>query len=280
MESVYPAGPTNCPEDLTRPTASYKRQAWLAMLGLLGFVALYLALAVWFSWSAVTLLMQAFPLGFGGLLQWVTGLSALFLAVFMIKALFFVRKGGEPDDLEVNAEQEPALFEFLHTLADEAGAPRPHRVFLSARVNAAVFYDLSIKNLLFPSRKNLEIGLGLVNILSLSEFKAVLAHEFGHFAQRSMAVGNWVYIAQQIAAYIIAQRDILDRFLRQLSFTDIRIAWVGWVLRLIVWSLRSLLGWSFRLTWCRCRWPVAMPSLTRCTSCKPQTTPGTKPLAF
>jgi len=87
-----------------------------------------------------------------------------------------------------------------------------------------VFYDLSIKNLIFPSRKNLEIGLGLVNILNLSELKAVLAHEFGHFAQRSMAVGNWVYIAQQIAAYIIAQRDILDRFLRQLSFMDLRVA--------------------------------------------------------
>ena len=58
-----------------------------------------------------------------------------------------------------------------------------------------------------------QASLMLVNALTLSELKAVLAHEFGHFAQRSMALGNWVYIAQQIAAHIIARRDALDNFL-------------------------------------------------------------------
>jgi Zn-dependent protease with chaperone function len=37
-------------------------------------------------------------------------------------------------------------------------------------------------------RKNLQIGIGLVNSVTVSEFKAVLAHEFGHFSQRSMKV--------------------------------------------------------------------------------------------
>src|SRR5207245_1204659 len=82
-----------------------------------------------------------------------------------------------------------------------------YKVYLSARVNAAVFYDLSLLNLLLPSRKNLEIGLGLVNVLTLGELRAVLAHEFGHFAQRSMAVGRWVYVAHQITAQPVARRD-------------------------------------------------------------------------
>ena len=117
----------------------------------------------------------------------------------MLKAIFFVKHGSGVDDIEITPEQQPELFGFMDRLADEAGAPRPHRVFLSPRVNAAVFYDLSILNLVIPSRKNLEIGLGLVNVLTLGELKAVLAHEFGHFAQRTMAVGRWVYVAQQIA---------------------------------------------------------------------------------
>jgi len=100
-----------------------------------------------------------------------TDVCSAFLAVFMLKALFFVRRGGMADTLEIKAEQQPRLFEFINRLADEAGAPRAHRVFLSARVNAAVFYDFSILNLLFPSRKNLEIGLALVNVLSLSEMR-------------------------------------------------------------------------------------------------------------
>src|SRR5262249_18853569 len=97
------------------------------------------------------------------------------------------------------------------------------------------------------SRKNLEIGLGLVNVLSLGELKAVLAHEFGHFAQRTMAVGRWVYIAQQIAGHIVARRDALDAFLARLSRVDIRIAWIGLLMPIIVWSVRSLVDLVFRI---------------------------------
>ena len=118
-------------------------------------------------------------------------------------------------------------------MADEIGAPKPHRVFLTSEVNAAVFYDLSLLNLIFPSKKNLIIGLGLVNVLTLSELKAVLAHEFGHFAQNSMMVGRWVYVAQQIIAHMVHVRDWLDGIVNFISSIDIRIAWVGWLLSLI-----------------------------------------------
>jgi len=245
-DHVYPAGPRVVPSDLTRPTRAYRTHAWLAMGGLLLFVLLYLALATWFTWTAYRLFAS---LAHGGNPLWtfVAGVCSAFLAVFMWKALVFVKHRHALDDIEVTAPEQPRLFAFINRLADEAGAPRAHRVFLSPRVNAAVFYDLSVLNLLFPSRKNLEIGLGLVNALSLGEMKAVLAHEFGHFGQRSMAVGRWVYIAQQIAGHIIAKRDALDSFLRGLSRFDLRIAWVGWLLSLIVWSIRSLTETVFRV---------------------------------
>lgn len=248
MENIYPANPIGVPADYSEPGKSYRQRAWLAMAMLLVFIVLYLFISGWFVWTAWSLLKASF-LGGGGGVFWgiLAGVVAAFLAVFMLKALFFVNHGGSSDDIEITAAEQPRLFAFLHRLADEAGAPRPHRVFLSARVNAAVFYDLSIFNLLFPSRKNLEIGLGLVNVLNVSEFKAVCAHEFGHFAQRAMAVGRWVYIARQIAGHIVAKRDILDRFLDGLSRSDFRIAWVGWLLRLIVWALRSLLDGAFML---------------------------------
>lgn len=245
-EVVYPAGPSGVPADLTRPTRTYRTHAWLAMAGLAAFVLLYLALATWFSWTGYRLLLGVVH-GRDPLWGLIAGGCSVFLAIFMWKALFFVQHRHEIDDIEVTAAEQPRLFAFINRLADEAGAPRAHRVFLSPRVNAAVFYDLTILNLLFPSRKNLEIGLGLVNVLSLGELKAVLAHEFGHFAQRSMAVGRWVYIAQQIAGHIIAKRDALDAFLRGLSRFDVRIAWVGWLLSLVVWSIRSLMETVFRV---------------------------------
>ena len=178
--------------------------------------------------------------------QFIAAVCAAFLAVFMLKALFFIQHRFVVEDIEITRQDQPRLFEFIDRLADEARAPRAHKVYLSARVNAAVFYDLSLLNLFIPSKKNLEIGLGLVNVVTLGELKAVLAHEFGHFAQRSMAVGRWVYISQQIAGHIVARRDALDKLLQQLSRFDLRVAWVGWILSIIVWSIRSMMDVLFR----------------------------------
>jgi Zn-dependent protease with chaperone function len=247
MDEIYPPGPSNVRSELTQPTGAYKRHAYLAVAGVVLFLAAYGALTGWFAWTSYRLLSsigrapdQWLPLGVGGV-------AAGFLAILMIKAVIFIRRGEHEGEIEVTKESHPRLFAFLHRLADEARAPRPHRVFVSPRVNAGVYYDLSIANLILPSKKNLEIGLGLINVLTLAEVKAVLAHEFGHFAQRTMAVGRWVYIAQQIAAHLVAKRDALDHMLQWISSIDLRIAWVGWILRLIVWSIRSLIetvfGW-------------------------------------
>jgi Zn-dependent protease with chaperone function len=247
MDHVYPPGPADVPPNLTAATAAYKHRAWLAMGGLAAFIALYFALSGWFAWTAWRLFKGMF--GEGGnfdLWQFIAAVCATFLAVFMFKALFFIQHRYTVEDIEITRQDQPRLFEFIDRLADEAHAPRAHKVYLSPRVNAAVFYDLSLLNLIIPSKKNLEIGLGLVNVVTLGELKAVLAHEFGHFAQRSMAVGRWVYISQQIAGHIVARRDMLDKLLQQLSRIDLRVAWVGWILSIIVWSIRSMMDVLFR----------------------------------
>ena len=239
--------PDNVPDQLTKPSASYKKHLIMAMLGLLLFITIYLALTVWFGYTTYRLLSSAIAGGDNAFWKFGVAFLNAFLAIFMTKALFFSDKSERPKDMEITIEDEPRLFQFLYDLADKAGAPRPHKVFLSNQVNACVFYDLSFINLLFPSRKNLEIGIGLINILNLGEFRAVLAHEFGHFAQRSMLLGRWVYIAHQIAVHIIAKRDALDNFLVGLSSIDIRISWIGWLLSLIVWSIRSIVEMCFRV---------------------------------
>ena len=73
----------------------------------------------------------------------------------MLKALFFIQHRGTIEDIEITRAEEPELFEFIDRLADEAHAPRAHKVYLSPHVNASVFYDLSLLNLVIPSKKNL-----------------------------------------------------------------------------------------------------------------------------
>lgn len=247
VSTVYPAGPAQVPDNLTRPNASYKRHVWLAMLGLTFFMLAYFALLgcfAWITWASASALHE----GRDDVIRSIVILPcAAILTLFMAKSLFAVKRAGNTDGMEVTEQEQPALFSLIYRLADEIGAPRPHRVFLTPDVNAAVSYDLSLLNLFFPSKKNLIIGLGLVNVLSLGEMKAVLAHEFGHFAQRSMMVGRWVYIAHQIIGHMVATRDWLDKLVKFIGSIDLRIAWFGWLLSIVIWSIRAVVDTLFSL---------------------------------
>ena len=240
---LYPPAPAGVPADLTAPSGRYKRQTALAVLGVLGFFLLYLGLTGWFALVAYRA-FRGYAAHPGR--AFLIGVPAVFLFLVLVKGLFARRKISRDSMLEVTADEQPELFAFIARIADDTGAPRPHKVYLSADVNAAVFLDVGLINLIVPSRKNLILGLGLVNSLSLDELKAVIAHEFGHFAQRSMGVGQWVYIAQGFVRDLLARRDFLDRTIHWISVLDLRVAWVGWVMRLLVWALRAVVDQLFR----------------------------------
>jgi Zn-dependent protease with chaperone function len=230
---------------LTKPSPSFRKHAWLAVLSLAGFVAVYLSLTVWLGSVIYRFLRDGIH---GNILIGILESVVPSLMFFvLVRGLFAVKRGKDPNTVELHPSDEPELFAFLYDIADRARAPRPHRVFLAPNVQAGVAFDLSFINLLIPTKKNLMIGLGLINVLTVSEFGAVLAHEFGHFAQRTMAVGRWVYMAEQIAGHIALSRGKLDRFLDGLSVQDPRIAWIGWVLRLCLWAVRSVLDTVYLL---------------------------------
>ena len=156
----YPPGPS-VPGDFAKSTEAYRRHAWIASGVLFFFVALYVFLAGWFLLTAWRLggALPAAPSVFEPLIG---AVCAVFMSVFLLKGLVFVKRGSTGNSREVTREEQPRLFAFFDRLAAEAGAPRPKRVFLSTRVNAGVFYDLSVLNLILPTTKNLEIGLGLL----------------------------------------------------------------------------------------------------------------------
>jgi hypothetical protein len=49
--------------------------------------------------------------------------------------------------------------------------------------------------------------MGLVNSVNISEFRMALAHEFGHFTQRSMAMGSYVYSLNKVVYNILYEND-------------------------------------------------------------------------
>lgn len=244
--NYFTAGPADVPAGFTKPGKRFKTRIALALIGLLSFAFVYIYMMVWFATQSIVLFKLS-NTGDSPFFYVITGICFIVLAVFMFKSLIFFNKRSKIPHEEITRESEPELVDFIHKVADEIGAPKPKHIYLSDRVNACVFYDLSFLNLLLPTSKNLEVGLGLMNVLNVSEFKAILAHEFGHFSQRSMLFGRYVYVAQQVAFRIVNKRDALDSGLAVLSSIDIRIAWIGWILSIIVWAIRAFIEVLFSL---------------------------------
>jgi Zn-dependent protease with chaperone function len=120
------------------------------------------------------------------------GLMCLGISViyFLIKFIFVRSKDENASRVEITENQQPRLFAFIRQLSKETHTPFPKKIFISPDFNACVFYNSGFRSMFLPVRKNLEIGLGLVNSINASELKAVIAHEFGHFSQRSMKLGS------------------------------------------------------------------------------------------
>jgi len=192
------------PDKLLQPSASFKQEAIKSIIAIVVFMLVYLLLMA----AAVALVIAAFYAGIAiislkpGLYTILAGVGIMgvgvMVFVFLVKFLFSSTKEDNSDSVEITEEDHPKLFATIYEIAEQTGTKRPKKVFLSPDVNACVFYNSSFWSMFLPVRKNLKIGLGLVNAVNASELKAVIAHEFGHFSQRSMKLGSWVYQVNKI----------------------------------------------------------------------------------
>lgn len=117
---------------------------------------------------------------------------------FLVKFIFSQKKTDWSHLTEIKRSDEPRLFDLIQEVVNETGTQFPKKVYVSTEVNASVFYNSSFWSMFFPVKKNLHIGVGLMNAVTVDEFKGILAHEFGHFSQRSMKVGSYVHNVNQI----------------------------------------------------------------------------------
>ncbi len=246
--SLYPPSPADVPEGLTEPSSSYKTQITLVLFSLGLFFLLYFgimaACLLFLAWSVISIFFVAVDRGFACivLFQFVMCVPTLLLFIYMAKNLFRWGQRDRTDRVEVFEDEHPRLFDFIYRVCDETGAPYPKRIFVNYEVNAAAFSDGdSFYHLFIPTEKNLLLGLGLLNVINLTEFKALLAHEFGHFSQKSVRLGGYVYVALGIVNQIVEGRDFFDNVIEGWSRLDPRIAWPAWIFWGILWILRRVL---------------------------------------
>lgn len=88
-------------------------------------------------------------------------------------------------------EKHPRLFAELRAIAKATGQAMPAEVYLDHDVNAWVAQRGGVMGI--GSRRVMGLGLALLRVLSVSELRAVLAHEFGHYYGGDTKLGPWVY---------------------------------------------------------------------------------------
>jgi Zn-dependent protease with chaperone function len=89
------------------------------------------------------------------------------------------------------ADEQPELFDLVRGMANETRQPMPEEVYLVPEVNVWVSHRGGIVGV--GSRRVMGIGLTLLQSVSVAQLRAILAHEFGHYAAGDLRLGAWVY---------------------------------------------------------------------------------------
>src|SRR5579872_6265096 len=184
----------------------------LFMIVYLILVAFAILLAIVCCWIGVLLMITL-----RSILGLILGLglmgAGISVIIFLVKFIFAVARDENSQRVEVTEQEQPRLYAFIRELTVATGTRFPQKIYLSPDVNASVFYNSSFWSMFLPIRKNLEIGLGLVNSVNISEFRAVMAHEFGHFSQRTMKLGAFTYNVNRVIHNMLYDNKGYTKFL-------------------------------------------------------------------
>src|SRR4249920_317260 len=164
---------------------------WFAILAILMVIASYIfviALAVVCVYFPFQLLMSEASAGTNSLMLFLFG---LIVAGGLLWSLVPRTDKFTPPGPQLSRAQQPRLFAELEKIAASLNEPMPREVYLIGDVNAWVADRGGMLG--FGSRRVMGLGLPLMSILTVSQFRAVLAHEFAHYYGGDTSLGPWVY---------------------------------------------------------------------------------------
>lgn len=241
--AIYPPSPSETPKGLTALSGGYMFKATLAILAVILFFILYFSLVLVLGYGIYYAIFYEIEYinNWTILLKIGSVAAAVMLFLFSLKFILKLKNHKPNNRIRLDKNEHPKLVEFINQICSETGAPKPRRIYVAPDVNAYVAYSNMWLSLFLPVKKDLTIGMGLVAILNKSEFKAVVSHEFGHFAQRSMKIGSYIVSANTIIHDMIFNRDNWDRALDEWRQTDIRLSFAAWFITPIIWIIRQIL---------------------------------------
>ena len=119
----------------------------------------------------------------------------------------------EPPGPLLNPAGQPRLFAELQSVAQAVGEAMPAEVYVSPEMNAGVLQR--------GRRRVMVLGLPLMQVLSVNEMRAVLAHEFGHYHGGDTRLGPWIYRTREAIERAIRNAS------RQSALLQLPFLWYG-----------------------------------------------------
>lgn len=161
--------------------------AALAMAAM--FYVFALATSAGLAWAGIELARASFDQVYGrGALVGLLGAAGLLIASALISWSILPRfRRFTPPGPELRRADQPALFRELERVAQLTNEQMPRHVYLVAEVNAFVSQPGFSKQ-----QRIMGLGLPLLTLLSVSELRAVLTHEFGHYVKGDASLGPWL----------------------------------------------------------------------------------------
>jgi len=158
------------------------RVALLALLGyaylvfiVLVLLAIVIAVGLTVSFNFIVIKILWIPLVLAGIV-----LRSLWITI------------PKPDGQELQRSDAPALFELMDEISEKLRGPKVDHVLVSDEFNASVV-QIPRFGMFGWLQNYLVVGLPLLRALGPMEFRAVLAHEFGHVSGKHGRFAGWIY---------------------------------------------------------------------------------------
>jgi hypothetical protein len=108
-----------------------------------------------------------------------------------LKSLF-VRSRDEDPGTRLDLEKQPRLRLFLDEVAEKIATRSVDNVYLTTSTDLAVMERGGVwRQMRGASERCLILGVGVLDGMTLGPFRAILAHEYGHFCNRDTAGGGF-----------------------------------------------------------------------------------------
>lgn len=157
----------------------------VALLALLGYAYLVFIVAVLLAIVIAVGLSASFNFVVIKIL-WIP----LVLAGIVLRSLWITIP--EPNGEELQRSDAPALFELIDEISEKLRGPKVDHVLVSDEFNASVV-QIPRFGMFGWLQNYLVVGLPLMRALGPMEFRAVLAHEFGHVSGKHGRFAGWIY---------------------------------------------------------------------------------------